>query len=148
MEKRENPAKAFLGRYTALCERRDSLTRSIDSAIDRATKCTYTLNPIKVQGGSGAYDRMAEDIAIKLDCMSLLEGAKADTVAALQEILSAIDSVADEEQKAVLTMRYVEGLKWEDVCYKIHYEKTKVYELHGYALVKINKWLKSRSKTE
>lgn len=148
MEKKQNPAKEFLKRYGALCMRRESLTHSIDAAIDRATKCTYTLNPIKVQGGSGAYDRMAEDIATKLDCVNLLAEARADAERALQDILAAIDSIADEEQKTLLTLRYVEGLKWEDVCYRMHYEKTKVHELHGLALVKINRWLKLRTKTE
>lgn len=148
MEKKQNPAKEFLKRYGALCMRRESLTNSIDAAIERATKCTYTLNPIKVQGGSGAYDRMAEDIATKLDCVNLLTEARADAERALQDILAAIDSIADEEQKTLLTLRYVEGLKWEDVCYRMHYEKTKVHELHGLALVKINRWLKLRTKTE
>lgn len=148
MDKKQNPAKEFLKRYSALCLRRESLTNSIDAAIDRATKCTYTLNPIKVQGGGGAYDRMAEDIATKLDCVNLLTEARADAERALQDILAAIDSIADEEQKTLLTLRYVEGLKWEDVCYRMHYEKTKVHELHGLALVKINRWLKLRTKTE
>lgn len=148
MDKKVNPAKEFLGRYTALNQRRDSLTRSIDAAVDRATKCTYTLNPIKVQGGGGAYDRMAEDIATKLDCVNLLTEARADAEKALQQILDAIESVPDEVQKTLLTLRYVEGLKWEDVEHQIHYEKTKVFELHGLALVKINRWLKMRSKTE
>lgn len=148
MDKKVNPAKEFLGRYTALNKSIDSLTRSIDAAMDRATKCTYTLNPIKVQGGGGAYDRMAEDIATKLDCVNLLMAAREEAMKALQQILDAIDSLPNETQRLLLRLRYVEGLKWEDVEHRINYEHSRTNELHGLALVKINRWLKLRTKTE
>lgn len=148
MEKKQDPAEEFLKRYRDLCDRMDSLTISIDEAIDRATKCTYTLNPIKVQGGSGAYDRMAEDIATKLDCVNLLTEARADAERALQEILEAINSITDEKQKKLLTLRYVRGLKWEAVYHEMHYEKSRTHELHKLAKKKIDRWLKLRTKTE
>ena len=135
-------------RYRDLCERMDSLTISIGEAIDRATKCTYTPNPIKVQGGGGAYDRMAEDIATKLDCVNLLTEARADAGRALQDILAAINSITDEKQKKLLTLRYVRGLKWEAVYHEMHYEKSRTHELHNLAKEKINRWLKLRTKTE
>lgn len=139
----ENPAKTYLKRYRALLARQDSIQRAIDAAYDRAYSCTVRLKPITVTGGSGAYDRMAEDVAKIADETEHLREAKKQVSAALAEILAAIEAVPDELQKTVLTLRYVEGLDWISLSEKIGYEISNTYILHGRALWNVNQWLKS-----
>lgn len=139
----ENPAKLFLKRYRGLVKRQESLIRSIDAAYDRATSCTTRLKPVYTQGGF-AGDRMAEDIIRITDEKAQLEAQKKEVDAALAEILAAVNSVPDEMQKAVLTMRYIEGLGWLDISNEIGYELTATYEQHGKALLAINRWLGGR----
>ena len=103
----ENPAKAFLSRYKYLCIQQESLQRSIQAAQDRALSCTVRLKPIHTQGGGGVYDRLAEDIAGKLDAEEQLALDLDEISKALSEIRAAINSLQSEAQKTVLTLRYI-----------------------------------------
>lgn len=141
----ENPAKVFLRRYKGLVRRQESIIRSINAAYERATSCTTRLRPVYTQGGF-AGDRMAEDIARIADEKDQLMEQKKEIDAALAEILQAINSVPDEMQKAVLTLRYIEGLGWLDIAGEIGYELTATYEQHGKALIAVNRWLNERKR--
>ena len=136
----DNPAKRFLRGYRALLVRRDSLLREIERRRESATGTTVRLKEINVQSG-GAYDRMAEDVARIVDDEESLEDALQEIARKLKEILMAIESVPDEMQKTVLTLRYIEGLDWLPIAERIGYEISNTYIIHGRALVEVNKWL-------
>ena len=140
----ENPAKAFLSRYKYLCIQQESLQRSIQAAHDRALSCTVRLKPIHTQGGGGAYDRLAEDIAGKLDAEEQLAIDLGEISKDLADIRAAINSLQSEAQKTVLTLRYIEGLEWGDVQEKMGYERTQTYIIHGRALRNVLKWMEER----
>lgn len=137
----DNPAKRFLRGYRALLVRRDSLVREIERRRESATGTTVRLKPINVQNGAAAYDRMAEDVARIVDDEESLGDALAEIARKLKEILQAIESVPDEMQKTVLTLRYIEGLDWIGISERIGYEISNTYIIHGRALVEVNKWL-------
>ena len=136
----DNPAKRFLRGYRALLVRRDSLLREIERRRESATGTTVRLKEINVQSG-GAYDRMADDVARIVDDEESLGDALAEIARKLKEILMAIESVPDEMQKTVLTLRYIEGLDWLPIAERIGYEISNTYIIHGRALVEVNKWL-------
>ena len=136
----DNPAKRFLRGYRALLVRRDSLLREIERRRESATGTTVRLKEINVQSG-GASDRMAEDVARIVDDEASLGDALAEIAKRLREILQAIESVPDEMQKTVLTLRYIEGLDWLGISERIGYEIANTYIIHGRALVGVNKWL-------
>jgi len=136
----ENPAKDYLRRYRALAARQVSLQMAIDAAYERAYSRTQQIRPDRIQGG-GAYDRMAEDVALIADATEQLKAAKANVDSALAEILRAIESVPDEMQRTVLTLRYVEGLDWIAVQERIHYEPSQMFVIHGRALWAVKQFL-------
>ena len=84
---------------------------------------------------------MAADVCRVVDASEMLIEEKRKAEYALQRILDAIRSIADERQKEVLTRRYINGDGFNDICEAMHYEKTQIFVLHGRALVEINKWL-------
>lgn len=145
IRKPENPAKTYLKRYRALLARQNSLQRAIDAAYDRSYSCTARLKPVNVQGGSAAYDRMAEDVAKITDETEQLRAVKYQVGVALAEILCVIAAVPEEAQKTVLTLRYVEALEWADICKRLtqqlHCSERKIFILHGRALYAVNKWM-------
>jgi len=106
------------------------------------------LKPIKTQGASGAYDRIAEDIAGKLDAEEQLSMDLGEISKAISEIRAAINSLQSEAQKTVLTLRYIEGLDWPDVQDKMGYEKTQTYIIHGRALRNVMKWMEGQNGKE
>ena len=146
--KQENPAKVFLRRYKAICGRVDALQMAIDEAMQRATNTGITLKEVKVLSSPAEHDPMARDICSAVDACEILYQKKAEAEQALREILAAIDSLSDERQKEVLTIRYILGENFQTVCEKTHYEKTQVFVIHGRALVQINKWLEKQPKKE
>ena len=142
--KQDNPAKVFLRQYIAICGRVDSLQRAIDQAMERAFNTGVTLKEIKVLSSPAEHDPMARDVCSAVDACQILYEKKAEAEQALREILAAIESVKDERQKEILTMRYISGDGFQAICDKTHYEKTQVFVIHGRALLAINKWLEAR----
>ena len=141
MQRKENPAKAFLRRYTGLCGRVDALNRAISQALERATNTGLTIKEIKVLSSPAEHDPMARDIATAIDACEILYQKKAEAETALREILTAIDSLKDEKQKELLTRRYVTNEGFPEIMSEMHYEKTQVFVIHGRALLEVNKWL-------
>ena len=154
MRRQENPAKAFLRRYRNICGRVDALQRAIDEAMQRAMNTSITLKEIKVLSSPAEHDPMAKDVCSAVDACEILYDEKIKGYQfsdqgefiqeALRDILSAIDSLKDERQKELLTMRYVTGDGFKEIREKMHYEETQIFVIHGRALVEVNKWLARR----
>ena len=144
MQKKENPAKTFLRRYLGLCGRVDALQAAIDQAMERAMNIGVTMKEIKVLSSPADHDPMARDVCNAVDACSILYEEKAKAEIALREILTAIGTLTDEYQKSLLTMRYVNGMNFQDIGEKMHYEKTQVFVIHGRALIEINKYLRQK----
>lgn len=141
---KDNPAKVFLRRYRALCRLSDELQRAIDEAMDRAFRTSVTLKEIIVKSSPAEHDRMAADVCNAVDASEILYTYKEEVAKCLHDILAAIDSLKDDRQKEILTMRYINGDSFPDIMDKIGYEKTQAYVIHGRALIEINKWLEKR----
>ena len=139
----DNPAKRFLRGYKALILRRDSLLREIERLRESITGTTVALKEDVVSGG-GASDRMGATVAQIVDAEEALKPVLAEITQSVGEIMNAIDSVQDEMQKTVLTLRYIEGLDWLTVSGKIGYEIAQTYVIHGRALVAVNRWLEKQ----
>lgn len=137
-ERVENPAKRFLQRYIWLRKQRDAIQEEIREHYDNVTRCTVRLNPIKVSGSGGAYDRMAEDICVIVDTKARLERVCYRLDCQMAEIMDAINALSDERYKSVVIYRYIQGLSWSDITGLMGYEIAYVYRLHGKALLEIN----------
>ena len=145
-KRKENPAKVFLRRYKGLSGRVDALTRAINDAMERAFNTGVILREIRVQSSPAEHDPMARDVCNAVDASEILYEYKAQAEAALREILAAIDSVPDEQQKEVLTRKYINGETFTQVAKNMNYSEPGVYVIHGRALIEINKWLVNHKK--
>lgn len=143
---RSNPAKTFLMQYKALSVQLESIRREIQRKRESLTSITVQLKPDVVKG-SGASDRMAEAIAQIVDAEAQIADIVGQITKTQSEILESINSVRNETQKAVLMLRYVEGLDWISIQEKIGYERTQTLVLHGRALVEVNKWMEGKHGT-
>lgn len=139
-----NPAKTFLMQYRALSIQLDSIRREIQRKRDSMTSITVQLKPDVVKG-SGVSDRMAEAIAQIVDAEAQFAEIIGQITKAQREIMEAIKSVENETQKAVLMLRYVEGLDWISIQERIGYERTQTLVIHGRALVAVNKWMEGKN---
>lgn len=142
-----NPAKTYLQRYRAARTRYASLCREIDDLRESLTGTTVQLKDDIVTGG-GSSDRLGATVARIVDMENALADEGAEVTAILEGVLAAIRSVKDETQRAVLTLRYVEGLNWWKISEQIHYEERQTYTIHGRALEAVNEWLNECSQTQ
>lgn len=147
IRRRVNPAKTFLSKYRAYTVQLESLRREITRQRESLTSITAQLKGDVVQTGP-AGDRMAEALARIIDSEAQLAEIAGEIALAQTEILDAVGSVRDETQKAVLMLRYIEGLDWIGVQEMIGYERTQTLVIHGRALVEVNRWLEERTKTD
>jgi DNA-directed RNA polymerase specialized sigma24 family protein len=142
IRKPDNPAKVFLARYRHLVRQQDALRRAAQDARERTTDLSVRLKPIRVEGGGGAYDRMAEDIARAVDAEQQALGEVQEQIAqALREILAAIESVPSAAQRLVLTLRYVNGKSWAEIGDAVGYENTQVHVFHARGLRHVQQWM-------
>lgn len=138
-----NPAKTFLMQYRALSIQLDSIRSEVQRKRDSLTSITVQLKQDVVKG-SGVSDRMAEAIAQIVDAEAQFAEIIGQITKAQREIMEAIKSVENETQKAVLMLRYVEGLDWISIQERIGYERTQTLVIHGRALVAVNKWMEGK----
>ena len=143
--KQENPAKVFLRRYRSLCGRVDALQKAIEDAMARAFNTGVTLKEVKVLSSPAEHDPMARDVCNAVDACEILYQKKAEAETALREILNVIDSLGNEQQKEVLTRRYIAGEAFPDICAGMSYERTQVFVIHGRALIEVNKRLEKQA---
>lgn len=137
-----NPAKIWLKRYTALKSQYDSIQRDMAKRRECLTSISAPIGGDAVQSSSS--DRMASVIASIIDSEEDLAETAREIERSLREILEAIASVPDATQRAVLTLRYVEGLDWIRVAERVNYEISNTYIIHGRALEAVNRWLDER----
>lgn len=134
-----NPAKEALKEYRWKLKQRDELLREMDESYDRAISCTVRLKPNKSFGSSASYDRMADDVVRIADTRERLKAKIAELDAKMADILKMIDAVNDERGRLILTMRYVRGMRWEDIQEEMNYCERQLKRLHGFALLDINR---------
>ena len=144
MKRKENPAKVFLRRYISLCRRVDALQKAIDQAMERAWNISITLKEIRVISSPAEHDPMAADVCTAVDATEILREEKAKAETALIEIVAAINSVPDERQKAILTLRYVNGCEFGEIADSMHLSEPAIFVAHGRALVAVNRWLEGK----
>lgn len=58
---------------------------------------------------------------------------------ALDEIQDAIETVPDAEERAVLRLRYINGMKWAAVAKEMCVSEPLAYKIHGRALMHVKK---------
>lgn len=141
----ENPAKVFLRRYISMTRRVEALNRAINQAMERAFCISVTLKEVRVISTPAEHDPMAENVCKAADACEILYEEKKKAEEALREIVCAINSLSDERQKAVLTMRYVSGYSFPEIAENMHFSEPAIFVCHGRALLEINKWLERRA---
>ena len=127
-------AKEYLNQTYRLNERINSNLRQLEALEERATSITVRLNP-KVQGGTlNGTEQLIYNI------LELKERIKAETseyIRTLEEIRQTISALKDPDESLLLTLRYIEFMKWEDIAEKMNFSETQIFRIFKRALKKI-----------
>ena len=127
-------AKEYLNQTYRLNERINSNLRQLEALEERATSITVRLNP-KVQGGTlNGTEQLIYNI------LELKERIKAETseyIRTLEEIRQTISALKDPDESLLLTLRYIEFMKWEDIAETMNFSETQIFRIFKRALKKI-----------
>lgn len=127
-------AKEYLSKAYRLNEKIESNLRLIERLRNIATNITVNLDE-KVNGGkTGGRASTIEKI---VDLQKKVNEEIDSLVDMFCEIRQTIESLCDEDEKLLLTLRYVEFMEWEEIMDEMHFSKTQVHRIHRNALENI-----------
>lgn len=124
--------KERLRKYQDIKKEREQLRRQLE-------ELEAALYYPKIQNLNGMPSAPAKDNPLEVMAIHHIElqekyNAKLEELAIEQlAIENAIESL-DETARMLLRYRYIDGLKWEEVCVKIGYSWTQTHYIHGEAL--------------
>lgn len=77
---------------------------------------------------------LSEYMAILDEQIELLKAERLKKMRCYQKIERQIRQMENEDEQEVLRLRYIKGLKWEEVALKINYSWKQVHRIHSSAL--------------
>lgn len=114
------------------------LARDKANAYKQLLMCSKA---VKYEDDGGTHERKGNPVE---NAYCTLADYESEAERLLQEMINArqvaenfIADAPDQDQREVLTRRYIIGQKWEDVAYSMNYSLRRIYQLHGYALQNI-----------
>jgi hypothetical protein len=128
-----NPVKRYLMEYQALVCRRDALLKELERMRDATMRATGRLTAVRLSG-TGSHGGNEDAMLRVVDGEARLLAVIDHLCEALVARLAVLETLSDERHKTLLTLRYINGLGWEQIGYSMHYERTQVFEIHGQAL--------------
>lgn len=81
-----------------------------------------------------SHSDLSDYMAIMDEQIELLKEERLEKVRCYQRIERQIRQMENEDEQEVLRLRYIKGLKWEEVALKMNYSWKWVHKIHGRAL--------------
>ena len=128
-----SPVKRYLMEYVALKQRRDALTDEIDRLRDATLRATSRITGFRPAGAPDP-GRKEDGMLRVVDAQERLATVIRHIDEALCARLALLEQLPDERQKTLLTLRYINGVGWEQIGYAMHYERTQIFDIHHQAL--------------
>ena len=81
-----------------------------------------------------SHSDLSDYMAIMDEQIELLKEERLEKARCYQRIERQIRQMENEDEREVLRLRYIKGLKWEEVALKMNYSWKWVHKIHGRAL--------------
>ena len=82
-----------------------------------------------------SHSDLSDYVAILDEQIDLLKEERLEKVRCYQKIERQISQMENEDEQEVLRLRYILGMKWEEVAVKMNYSWKWVHKIHGRALM-------------
>jgi hypothetical protein len=130
-------AQEYLSQAYRIDQRINSKLEQVQSLRELATKATSTISDVP-PSGTRNFHRMEDVICKMLDLESEIN---ADITALLdlkKEIIAVINSVENPTYRTLLELRYLCFKTWEEIAFKMNYDRRYLFKVHGRALNKVD----------
>lgn len=86
----------------------------------------------------GTNKKDLSDYAVEIDeLLSKLINARYKRIRTYNEIYTKIEELESEEEKRVLSLRYIKCMEWEEIRRRMNFSLRRIYQIHGKALKNI-----------
>lgn len=124
-------AKEYLNKAYRLKDRIASNIRQLEALEERATSVKSSLRP-KVQGGTlNGTEQMLFNI---LDLKEQINAETSEYMKTLEEIRQTIADMKNPDESLLLTLRFIEFMKWEEIAEIMNFSMSQVFRIHKRAL--------------
>ena len=136
-EKSTDKLKHYLKSGWYWTKKKEKLSDEILKLRSQAEKSTTSYQDAPVFGGF--QDHRQEIIAEMVDKQEKYKIAKETCEKKLAEIQFLIDNLDgyehDYQERIILEYRYIYFENWQDIAYRLNYERRQIFRLHGIALM-------------
>lgn len=119
----------------ALVREANDLTERLQRLRSMAEQITIASKPYVGFSCDGSSDRVGNLSAALVDMEAEGQRRIEAYFDNAQQVSLAIDSIPDSTQRTILRLRYLDGLMWEEISEKTHYNERWCRELHKRGLV-------------
>ena len=126
--------KAELKRYRTLAREAQDLERRVIKLRAQASSCTRPDGYARRR--KSTKDRTAELVARIVDMDARLQDKRIALLEQMAAIERAIESLEPIE-RLLIRLRYIDGLRWEEIAVDLNYSIQHVWRLHGEVLKKM-----------
>lgn len=132
IQKENEEKKEYLRSYRRAVKREKDILTEIQRL--RTDKMFHSVVNDGMPKGSSQSDLSAY-IAILDEQIELLKAERLEKARCYQKIERQISQMENEDEQEVLRLRYILGMKWEEVAVKMNYSWKWIHKIHGRALM-------------
>lgn len=132
IQKENEEKKEYLRSYRRAVKREKDILTEIQRL--RTDKMFPSVVNDGMPKGSGQSD-LSDYIAILDEQIELLKAERLEKARCYQKIERQISQMENEDEQEVLRLRYILGMKWEEVAVKMNYSWKWIHKIHGRALM-------------
>lgn len=136
-------AKAYMEDVTNIQRRIEIKTETAHRYRDMATRATGSMEAARV-GGTGARSKVETNVNKLIDIERAIERDAERLHNRITTTMELIEGVDSPKCKELLELRYIVGLKWEEVGERMHYDKRQSQRIHKRALEDVQRQMDAR----
>lgn len=126
-------ARAFMERVVSANRRILSMQELASRYREMAMRTTGSMQAVRVSG-TMERSRVEDGVCALMDVCRDIEDEAQRLRRIISETNAVIDRLTDASEREVLELRYLSGLKWEDVARRMMYDERQVRRIHVRAL--------------
>lgn len=132
----ENKEKCrYLNQYRIMHIEIDQITKELQRWQDLATRISPSYSDMPHGGGSDKVQTAAVEVAELTDKLN----QKLHQAIMVQEnIKKLLESLDDIKLRQLMSYRYINGMRWEEIAVRMDYDYRYVLKLHGKSLCQIS----------
>lgn len=132
IQKENEEKKEYLKSYRRAVRREKDILDEIQRL--RSDKMFPSVANDGMPKGSNQSD-LSDYIAILDERIELLKAERLEKIRCYQKIERQIRQMENEDEQEVLRLRYILGMKWEEVAVKMDYSWRQIHRIHSSALL-------------